>query len=224
MSEDSLFDAIPSEVSQHLVKFSEAIQNSWDIIADYRESVKGDKSEVRSLSISPSKTVPAFSDATCPDRLINGLRHKRAVLWLVHQIALFKFSSPKVQWCGGKGPSNPKRTGKFVVVPSCKRMLEINFQPFPGLTSEMRLSAPVFHLKMLAPVERISNPYDVQLGRAERITACLRRCQNLCEKQSSKRMHLDKQATTRFVRTALWQSAQSKTKKRRMDSESAGQT
>ncbi|BHF59982.1 DNA-binding protein c1d [Sparganum proliferum] len=138
MSEDSLFDSIPSEVSQHLVKFSEAIQDSWDIIATYRESIKGEKSELSVMQRIQTDLSMAYA--------INAL-------------------------CNG---------------------VEVKDHPI--------------------------------LKELERITACLRRCQNLCEKQSSKRLHLDKQATTRFVRNALWQSAQSKTKKRRMESESTGQT
>ncbi|KAL7062631.1 hypothetical protein AAHC03_0885 [Spirometra sp. Aus1] len=144
MSEDSLFDSIPSEVSQHLVKFSEAIQDSWDIVATYRESIKGEKSELSVMQRIQTDLSMAYA--------INAL-------YFVHLR------------CNG---------------------VEVKDHPI--------------------------------LKELERITACLRRCQNLCEKQSSKRLHLDKQATTRFVRNALWQSAQSKTKKRRMESEGTGQT
>ncbi|XP_018647312.1 hypothetical protein Smp_179160 [Schistosoma mansoni] len=46
----------------------------------------------------------------------------------------------------------------------------------------------------------------------------LKRCRSLVEKEGSTRLKLDKEATTRFVKHALWKSAHTKTKKRRMDS------
>uniref|UniRef100_A0A5K3FMC3 Transposase n=1 Tax=Mesocestoides corti TaxID=53468 RepID=A0A5K3FMC3_MESCO len=53
----------------------------------------------------------------------------------------------------------------------------------------------------------------------ERLTACLKRCQNVCGKQNNeiKHLRLNKEASQRFVKHALWQSAQSKTKKRKID-------
>ncbi|CDS40704.1 nuclear nucleic acid binding protein C1D [Echinococcus multilocularis] len=60
------------------------------------------------------------------------------------------------------------------------------------------------------------------LKELERLTACLKRCQNICGKQSSELSHsrLDKEASKRFVKRALWQSAQSKTRRRKLDSDS----
>ncbi|EUB63735.1 Nuclear nucleic acid-binding protein C1D [Echinococcus granulosus] len=60
------------------------------------------------------------------------------------------------------------------------------------------------------------------LKELERLTACLKRCQNICSKQSSELSHsrLDKEASKRFVKRALWQSAQSKTRRRKLDSDS----
>ncbi|VDK35189.1 unnamed protein product [Taenia asiatica] len=59
------------------------------------------------------------------------------------------------------------------------------------------------------------------LKELERLTACLKRCQNICSKQSSEHIHsrLDKEASKRFVKRVLWQSAQSKTKKRKVGSD-----
>ncbi|KAL5111134.1 Nuclear nucleic acid-binding protein C1D [Taenia crassiceps] len=55
------------------------------------------------------------------------------------------------------------------------------------------------------------------LKELERLTTCLKRCQNICSMRSSEISHsrLDKEASKRFVKRALWRSAQSKTKRKK---------
>ncbi|VDL27106.1 unnamed protein product [Hymenolepis diminuta] len=59
------------------------------------------------------------------------------------------------------------------------------------------------------------------VGELQRLTACLKRCQSIFSKQSieNQHAHLDKEATKRFVKRALWQSVQAKPKRRKMDSD-----
>ncbi|KAM3171112.1 hypothetical protein ACTXT7_017262 [Hymenolepis weldensis] len=59
------------------------------------------------------------------------------------------------------------------------------------------------------------------VGELQRLTVCLKRCQSIFNKQSTENQHahLDKEATKRFVKRALWQSAQAKPKRRKMDSD-----
>ncbi|CAH8505632.1 exosome complex protein LRP1 [Schistosoma bovis] len=66
-------------------------------------------------------------------------------------------------------------------------------------------------------VETQSHPIMQEL---DRVMNALKRCRSLVEREGSARLKLDKEATTRFVKHALWKSAHTKTKKRHMDSSS----
>ncbi|KAH8859767.1 Nuclear nucleic acid-binding protein [Schistosoma japonicum] len=63
-------------------------------------------------------------------------------------------------------------------------------------------------------VETQSHPIMQEL---DRVMNALKRCRSLVEREVSARLTLDKEATTRFVKHALWKSAHTKTKKRRLD-------
>uniref|UniRef100_A0A094ZFN3 Uncharacterized protein n=1 Tax=Schistosoma haematobium TaxID=6185 RepID=A0A094ZFN3_SCHHA len=68
-------------------------------------------------------------------------------------------------------------------------------------------------------VKKISN-FSNDSNTEDRVMNALKRCRSLVEREGSARLKLDKEATTRFVKHALWKSAHTKTKKRRMDSSS----
>ncbi|KAG5448935.1 DNA-binding protein c1d [Clonorchis sinensis] len=52
-----------------------------------------------------------------------------------------------------------------------------------------------------------------------RVMTALKRCRMLTEKESNSRLKCDKEAASRFIKHALWQSAHSKAKKRRPNQE-----
>ncbi|KAA3682070.1 exosome complex protein LRP1, partial [Paragonimus westermani] len=53
----------------------------------------------------------------------------------------------------------------------------------------------------------------------DRVMAALKRCRTLSDKNSTSHLRCDKEAASRFIKHALWQSAHSKAKKRRPNSE-----
>ncbi|KAF5397220.1 hypothetical protein PHET_09461 [Paragonimus heterotremus] len=53
----------------------------------------------------------------------------------------------------------------------------------------------------------------------DRVMAALKRCRALSDKNSTSHLRCDKEAASRFIKHALWQSAHSKAKKRRPNSE-----
>ncbi|KAK4469250.1 hypothetical protein MN116_006821 [Schistosoma mekongi] len=63
-------------------------------------------------------------------------------------------------------------------------------------------------------VETQSHPIMQELNR---VMNALKRCRSLVEREGSARLTLDKEATTRFVKHALWKSAHTKNRKRRLD-------
>ncbi|CAH8841643.1 unnamed protein product [Trichobilharzia szidati] len=70
-------------------------------------------------------------------------------------------------------------------------------------------------------VETKSHPIMQEL---DRVMAALKRCRSLIEKETCSRLKLDKEATTRFVKHALWKSAHTKPKRRRLDTSSHNNT
>ncbi|TGZ72952.1 hypothetical protein CRM22_001779 [Opisthorchis felineus] len=139
MAENSIFDEIPEEISQHLVTFSESIDDVDSYIKGY-------------LASQNSRTE------------ISNLEQIKEELSLCYAFNALFFIYLR---CNGVD------TGNHPI------MQELN-----------------------------------------RVMTALKRCRMLTEKESNSRLKCDKEAASRFIKHALWQSAHSKAKKRRPNQES----
>ncbi|CAL8072833.1 unnamed protein product [Calicophoron daubneyi] len=140
MSETSIFDEIPEEISQHLVSFSEIINGIGDFVDSYTGSVghPGGSSE--------------------SDSSLSKIKSELSLCYTFN--ALF-----------------------FV------------------------------YLRCIG-VDTTQHPVMQEL---DRVMTALKRCRALTEKNATPHLRTDKEAASRFIKHALWQSAHSKAKKRRAD-------
>uniref|UniRef100_A0A0R3T0P5 Nuclear nucleic acid-binding protein C1D n=1 Tax=Rodentolepis nana TaxID=102285 RepID=A0A0R3T0P5_RODNA len=146
MTGETLFDTIPSEISDLLVDFSDSIEEINKLLVAYKDALK-----------------------TCEN-----------------EASIHKLYLPKMQ----------------------RVQIELS------LTYTMNA---LFYVYLRCHgVDTSDHPIVSEL---QRLTACLKRCQSICSKQSNENQHahLDKEATKRFVKRALWQSVQAKPKRRKMD-------
>ncbi|KER27102.1 Sas10/Utp3/C1D family protein, partial [Opisthorchis viverrini] len=149
MAENSIFDEIPEEISQHLVTFSESIDDVDSYIKDFLAS-KNSRTEISNLE---------------------QIKEELSLCYAFNALFFGKCSF---------------RQDHFSVYLRCNG------------------------------VDTCNHPIMQELNR---VMTALKRCRMLTEKESNSRLKCDKEAASRFIKHALWQSAHSKAKKRRPNQE-----